>query len=68
MGDVAGLDFDVVEASIGSGQGFYGALVLVQQGDGVDQGEVLFMIAAGAGFVGEEGELVGVGVDHCQGA
>ncbi len=33
------------------------ALVLVQQRDGVDQGEVFLVIAAGAGVAGGETEL-----------
>ncbi len=41
-----------------------GSLVLVDEGDGVDQGEILFMVAAQArGLVGE-GEELRVGVQY----
>ena len=39
------------------------ALVLVEQGDGVDKCEVLLMVAAGAGAVGCKAELAGIGID-----
>ena len=68
LGDILRRGFDVLDDFAAGAQGLDGPLVLVQQRDGVDQGEILFMIAPGAGLVGEEGQAVGVGVDHGQGA
>ena len=48
------------------GDGF--ALVLVEECDGVDEGEVFFVVAPGAGGATGEGELVGIGVDDTHGA
>ena len=40
--------------------------MLVQQGDGVDEGQILLVIAPRARLVGQEAELVGVGIDDRQ--
>ena len=60
--------FDVLHGPTLDGGGFNGALVLVQQGNGVDQGEVLFMVAPGSRAIIQEGELVGPGVHYRQAA
>ncbi|PHM29091.1 hypothetical protein Xsze_04393 [Xenorhabdus szentirmaii DSM 16338] len=41
-------------------------LVLVQQGNTLDQRQVFHVVTAGAGFVGQEGQLAGVRIDHIQ--
>ena len=57
MGEVIGRfnviegDFQIRQLSVATLEGFNGALVLMQQGDTVDQGEVFFMISAGTGFI-----------------
>jgi hypothetical protein len=44
------------------------ALVLVQQSDSVDQGEIFLVIAPGARLLVEEGQLLSVRIDHGQGS
>ena len=45
----------------------HGPLVLVQEGDGPDQRQVLGVVPSGAGLVVEEGQCFGEGVGHQQG-
>ena len=69
--DVGQRDFDVFDGLLASLRGPFDiaqgmlhlALVLVNEGDGVDQGEVLFMVAAQAGGLVGEGQESRVGVE-----
>ncbi len=65
--DVLGGDMDVADGFPLMLGGFDGALVLVQEGDGANEHEVFHVISTGAGFVTEEGELIGVGVGDEEG-
>ena len=58
--DVGGDDFDVFGSG---GELFLFALVLVQQRDGIDQGQVFFMIAPGAGTLRRKRQPVRKGVN-----
>ena len=65
-GDVLQRHFQVLELRPAPGPLLHGPLVLVQQGDGLDQVQVLVVVPAGPGAVVQEGQPAGVRVDHRQ--
>lgn len=60
--DVRRRHLDVFQGAAAGARRLGRALILVQQGNGVDQGEVFLVIAPGAGPVVEEGQPVGAGL------
>ncbi len=62
--DVVEADLDVLDLFALVFDGLDGPLVLVQKGNGPDEGQILLMIPAGSRFVVAEGELFRVGIGH----
>ena len=61
--DVGESDLDVPQLPVTAAEGLHLSLMLVQQGDRIDQGEILLMIAPGARTIIQEGQPVGIGVE-----
>ena len=61
-GDVVFGDFNVSEAVLL----FFGALVLMEEGDAANEGEVFHVVTARSGALAHEGELGSEGVDDVE--
>ena len=66
-GDVVRSDFDVLDLLALMFHGLHLTLVLVQESHSTDQRQVLGMVTSSAGFIIQEGEMLGIGIGDQQG-
>jgi hypothetical protein len=66
--DVGEGDLNVPQLPVTASEGLHLSLMLVQQGDRIDQSEILHVIAPGARTIIQEGQPVGIGVTMARGS